>query len=394
MTTKNTNAAKSTIITGSPTDTKATVGLDNDTKQTIHSLVDELTDNNTIQSAGDKITAIDTNSENESVKLQILPGLRPIWTSDLMKLEIPEQEYLVDKLISKGGINALSSKPGVYKTMLAIEIAKCVSNSEPLFGVFDTRQTKALIIDQESGHGRLKKRLRLLGADDANIAILSFANIKMSKEYAEATITYCQKNDIGLVIYDSLTRFHAAKENNADEMSAVLAHFQLLTQAGITVILIHHDPKSGYDNPNSSNTLRGSGDILAISDIHIALQKDKNTNDRVIVKQLKNRDDEAVEDFTLTVLSDEDNTRLWFEYCGDAPRRRSKDKKAEDAILKHLAENGKSDRTDIVASLEGIAGGTMVSSLLGIMADNGALTRFVSKNGKKSFDLPQEAENE
>jgi RecA-family ATPase len=164
--------------------------------------------------------------KNQPEELEIIPGIRPIWAAELKQMDIPPPSWIVDHLISANGISIISSKPGTYKTMLAIEISKCVSEGQPLFGVFETKQTKVLILDEESGNGRLKKREAILSADEANIATLSFAGVNMSEDYAKAIIRYCSNNSIGLVVFDSLTRFHAAQENASQEMSEVLSYYQ------------------------------------------------------------------------------------------------------------------------------------------------------------------------
>ena len=325
---------------------------------------------------------------------EILPGMRPIWAKELKLMDIPPPSWLVEQFVSDSGISLISSKPGNFKTMLAIEIAKCVAKGEPLFEIFQTKQSKVLIIDEESGNGRLKKRQSILGADEADIASISFPNIKMSEKYAEAIIKYCKTNGIGLVIFDSLTRFHVAQENTSQEMSEVLSYFHLIPKAGIAIIIIHHDPKSGYKQPDSSNTLRGSGDILAISDVHIALQKDKYTKNKIIVKQLKSRDDDTIDDFELVAKNNEDKTKLWFEYLGEAPKVKSRDELAEDAIIEYILEHGLSSQSEIIAALTGTAGQTKTATILDEMAYEYRLVPSIGKRGKKFFDLPTEQENE
>lgn len=319
---------------------------------------------------------------------EILPGIRPIWASELKLMEIPPPSWIVDQFVSDGGISLISSKPGSFKTMLAIEIAKCVAQGEPLFGVFETKQTKVLILDEESGNGRLKKRQAILGSDEAEVAVLSFANVKMSSEYAEAIIEYCEANGIGFVIFDSLTRFHTAQENTSQEMSEVLSYFHQITKTGIAVLIIHHDPKSGYSNPDSSNTLRGSGDILAISDVHIALQKDKYTKNKLIVKQLKNRDDELADDFELAAKSNEDKTRLWFEYVGEAPKRIPNEAIIDEAILALLKERQQLFQSEIIEAIKDIAGEKKVVDRLGVLtAAGGKLDCKNGAHGRKYYTL-------
>jgi hypothetical protein len=325
---------------------------------------------------------------------EILPGIRPIWAIELKRMDISPPSWVVDQFVSDSGISLISSKPGTFKTMLAIEIAKCVAYGETLFEVFETKQTKVLILDEESGNGRLKQRQSLLGADEADIATFSFANVKMSQKYAEAIIKYCQANGVGLVIFDSLTRFHVAQENTSQEMSEVLSHFHLIAKAGIAVLIIHHDPKSGYAQPDSSNTLRGSGDILAISDVHIVLQKVKNTNNKITVKQLKNRDGEPIDDFQVVVKNNENKTRLWFEYAGEAPKRKPNDELVDEAILALLMERGRLFQGEVIEAIS-IAGEKKITDrLYELAAAENKLDCTIGAHGRKYYELKVEQPDE
>jgi hypothetical protein len=332
--------------------------------------------------------------EHSKNSTELLPGFKPIWAPELKEKDLPPLEWLVDHLISAEGINAISSKPGLFKTFLAMEIAKCVANGEALFGVFATKQTSVLIIDQESGERRLKKRQAMLNAEDAKIAYAPYTNQKMSKKFAADIVRYCKAEDIGLVIFDSLTRFHEAKESSNEEMAKVLADFQLIAQADIAVLIIHHDSKGGYEQPSSSNTLRGASDILANLDVHLSISKVKNSQNKLLIKQLKNRDAEELPDFEVIVHSNDDNSSLWFEYVGEAPKPKSRDEITDEAIMAYINEHGYSSKEDIVAAFSGAAGQTKVALRLNELATTHELSLTTTAHGKKYFDLPKEPDNE
>lgn len=325
---------------------------------------------------------------------EIMPGVRPIWAQQLKQKDIPPLDWLVDQLISDAGINAISAKPGLFKTFLAMEIAKCVANGDSVFGVFPTRQTKVLIIDQESGERRLKQRQALLEADDANMAYVCYANQMMSTEFARDIISFCKANAIGLVIFDSLTRFHEAKESSNDEMAKVLADFQLIPQAGISVVIIHHDAKSGYEQPNSSNTLRGASDILANCDVHLSVSKAKNSSNKIVVKQLKNRDAEEVPSFELMVNSSE--CRLRFEYVGAAPKQVGKQQRTNEAIIELITARGEMFQKQIIEALQPIpdlGGEAKIIECLDSLTPSRLTTR-VGAHGRRYYSIKPEQTNE
>lgn len=188
----------------------------------------------------------------------------------------------------------------------------------------------------------MRKRIRKLHDGVLPIAVLSDNHLKITEDLAESITAYCKANNIGLVIFDSLTRFHNVNENSSQEMGDILEHFQRIAQSGLAVILIHHDPKNSEKNGGTGG-LRGSGDILAISDIHNSLRrKDPDDPSTIVFKQFKNRDAEELPEFELAVKSNEDDTKFWFEYVGEAPKRKSKDELVNEAIFDYLREHGRS----------------------------------------------------
>jgi len=165
----------------------------------------------------------------------------------------------------------------------------------------------------------------------------------------------------------------------------------LLANKGLTVIFIHHEPKSAGRKPEYAS-LRGAGDILAKCDIHLSLSHPRDKKDTILVKQLKNRDSDRLPNFEITVHRDKDKT--WFEYLGELPKKPSKDELVEEVIFEHLKEHGRSALTDIVEALKPIAGETKVATVLNELTANYKLELFTGDRGKKYFDIPKEADNE
>src|SRR3989344_7551228 len=109
-----------------------------------------------------------------SIKPKILaPSGWDVLDSDmLLKLKIPEQDFLVKSLIPEGGITMLSGNPGCGKSWLMLEIAKCVGCGDPLFtgenitpesiNRFKTKEAKVLYIDEESHLSEIKRRWKML----------------------------------------------------------------------------------------------------------------------------------------------------------------------------------------------------------------------------------------
>ena len=322
---------------------------------------------------------------------EIAPGIRPMRYDELAKLNIPPPNWVVDKLIPDESITIMSALPAHCKTWLAFDIAIHVAHGEPLFGQIKTKQTKALIVDEESGLPRLRKRLQMLGIadDEQSITVASKKGFKITEASAKSLVAYCEANDVGLVLFDSLTRLHDADENSAKEMAVVMNDFAQLTRKGIAVILIHHNRKPApFGSGGGATEMRGSVDIWAAVDAQISLKRSDN---RITVTQNKNRDAEEMAPFNLEVHTEED--RFWFEYRGDAPKE-LKPKQAEELIRGLLEPDKRLYQGEIITALSDKAGEHAVVEALKAMVERKELETSKGEKNKTYYRLVEEQTND
>lgn len=326
---------------------------------------------------------------------QIMSGVTPIWYKQLAAENIPPPSWVVDKMVPTESITIISAPPAQYKTWLALDIAISVALGKAVFDHFETKQTNVLIIDEESGRGRLRKRLQMLGVtDETPIAIASCERFKLDEESAESTTDFCLANSIGLVVFDSLTRIHNADENSAKDMSVVMSNFKRLTQDGIAVIVIHHNRKPGQFGGGGANEMRGSGDILAASDVQISVKRKSGTN-LITVSQNKNRDAPDLAPFDLEVASDED--KLWFKHLGATSKQPDKSVLTEAVILESLSDGKPRTKAEITSNVkltDGVGGDGKISAALKALADTEKITMVVRAHGTRFYQLKQDQEDE
>ncbi len=229
--------------------------------------------------------------------------LKPKSLQELLNTTFPVQRWLVEGLMPLGGITLLSGAPESYKTWAMLDTAVSVAEGKPLFGRFQTTQTKVLIIDEESGERILQERLVALRVTEStSIFTESMKGVILSKEYVNKLIEWCDKNEIGLVVADSLSRIHKGDESTAKDMSALFALVRQLTIKGISVVILHHNRKSTPGIGYSANDIRGSSDILASVDSSIALSTKRTGH--VDVVQVKNRIASKERPFTIELIQD------------------------------------------------------------------------------------------
>ncbi|HSW37421.1 MAG TPA: AAA family ATPase [Candidatus Saccharimonadales bacterium] len=335
-----------------------------------------------------------TELKEQKAKAELLPGIIPIWHGELRVMAIEEPSWAVDQLISKGGINLISGLPESHKSFITLEIVRATTLGVPFLGKFPTERCKALIVDEENRVGRSKMRLDFLSDEALDVAIVAEQHIKIDRPgVAEHIIKYCKANDIGVVVFDSLSSFHSAEENSNSQMAAVFEHFLRISQAGISVIIIVHEPKNSRNNPQNASA-RGAGDIAAKCDVHISMRHLGSDVNTILVTQLKNRDAEKLPEFTIAVHRETDRT--WFEYVGEAPKQVGVPQRTDEAIIELLAADGELYQGQIFEALkvvEGIGGQKKIAERLKALSKT-ILHHRKADHGKSYYSLIAELPDE
>ena len=240
-------------------------------------------------------------------------GIRTYTLSELRAQEFPETCWVVEGLIPEG-ITIMSAKPASYKTWLLLEIAKKVANGDPLFGRFTTEQAGVLMIDEENSARLLQQRVNLLTVEshdaDLPVHIMIEQEFNLSDMSIERVINYCIEYDIRLITIDSLIRIYEGDENSSVSTAEVFKKLRRFSKAGISILVTHHHRKSA-NTEDASQEMRGSSDILAAVDCHIALKRDGH---RIVLTQTKLRYADEHEPVELEINSE--NNSFSFQYLG------------------------------------------------------------------------------
>lgn len=238
--------------------------------------------------------------------------LYPSTLDNLMSFKFPPTRWVIEGLIPAGGMTIMSAAPGSFKTWLMLEIAISATVGKELFGEFKTEQTGVLIVDEESGPRILQERFKVLGAD-YRLPIMYFSREghKVTQSYIESLISVCLSNEIGLVIFDSLVRIHQGDENASKDMSELFDLFKQLADQGISVLIAHHNRKGMPGTFSPSGDMRGSSDILAAVDCHMALVR-QNGGQYIVLQQTKNRYMQELKPFKLRFTESDSISQFEF----------------------------------------------------------------------------------
>lgn len=309
--------------------------------------------------------------------------------NELMLKEYPPQRWVVEKLIPQGGLVMMSASPASYKTWLMLQVALSVAKGEKFIDAFHTEQTKVLIMDEESGERSLQERFRRLGATSTlPIHYLSRAGRKASEEYAKQVISVCKENEIGLVMFDSFIRFAIGSENDSTDMSRNMDNFKKITDQGIACLILHHNRKAGLIGSGAAESMRGSGDILAACDVHVALRR---KGDKITISQTKNRYCQEIEPQTLKFVSK--GERSQFLYLGKDKTRADWDEELKREIVRYIEDCPGVNKSEILRDFQ-VGGENLPANrahkLLNELSESG---QIISKRGDKNAKLFYVADN-
>ncbi len=195
----------------------------------------------------------------------------------LSEIEAQEVRWLWEKRIPLGKITILDGDPGMGKSLLAINIAACVSAGHPMPDGTPGIQGGVILIAPEDGAGdTLRPRLEAAGGDPSQVLLLNLVegldakkvrvndrpfSLSHDLEVLEAEI---KRTKAVLVVLDPLTavlgrRLDASRDQDVREVFTPLA--QLAERANCAILIIRHLSKGASHNA----LYRGAGSIGIIA---------------------------------------------------------------------------------------------------------------------------------
>lgn len=291
---------------------------------------------------------------------------------DFLAKELPPNQWVVDKLIPVG-MTILSSAPGQFKTYLLLYLLGQIARGEMGFGHFQLEQKNVLFVNEEMGERAIQDRLKTLPKNLKGTYFYNLAGIKL--EDMELLLKMCKENEIKVVFFDSLTRIHNLSENDASDVKKIYEAAKILLKEGISIIMTHHHRKAPIiGKKNGSDEMRGSTDLLAMIDCHLAIDEVAPDKSFLIMKQLKLRQAENVPDFKLGIEKRE--TEISFAFKGNYSKQDEALMRAEnnkEIVLKIIEENPGSTREDINVALAGKLGERAIKLVLPLLESDGLI---------------------
>ena len=213
--------------------------------------------------------------------------------------DCPEQKFLIGDWLKVGSLVLMTAEPNVGKTAFAMALADAVANGTNFLSSEVINKTKSLFVQFDMDDNTFINYNKLF-APNTPLQVLSedyyprTVEGEFERHYIDFNktdnvnqiIKYCQANEIGLLVVDTLSAvFRELRENESGDMTNALMKLKQISFAGITVIIVHHTSKVIN---SSMHIARGSGAIVACVDTHICLYyaKEKVGESKVVTYRL------------------------------------------------------------------------------------------------------------
>jgi hypothetical protein len=217
----------------------------------------------------------------------------------------PPITFAIDGFLPERGITMLGGRSGDGKTLVALDMARCLLEGSPLFGHFATHKAKRVVyLVPESGMAPFAARVKLfhlLEHADSRFFCRTLDSTEPDAPLLDpAILKACEGADVFL---DTAVRFMEGEENSASDNRVFARNlFSLLRAGARTVTGLHHTPKefAKASFMTLENVLRGSTDIGAMLAACWGIAQVDTMNTGLFIQNVKARDFEPCQPFIAT----------------------------------------------------------------------------------------------
>ncbi|TFH66985.1 MAG: AAA family ATPase [Gemmatimonadales bacterium] len=191
-------------------------------------------------------------------------------------------------MIARGDCSLFVGPPGSGKSWITMEFGVAGASQRPIFGIFQSRPLKVLIVDEENPvdgqHRRLRALVKAWGLEGPELlGRLYLAQpcqgfTFRDAEYVRSLHRLVEEIHPDLIVLDSMTAISTIRnENDAVEVRQFFHDclYPLRSICGSTVLCIHHTSKAAYqydEQVEEVGMARGSIDYIAASDSALILR--------------------------------------------------------------------------------------------------------------------------
>lgn len=187
------------------------------------------------------------------------PPLRVLNVRELLELDIPPREMILNPILPAQGLVMLYAPRGIGKTHVALWMAYTIACGAAMFGTKwqCEKPRKVLFVDGEMPASTLQMRLSSIVASSEH-ELEDVDNLRIiTQDYQELGIpdlsTLCGQDwlephleDINLLVLDNLSSLcRSGRENESESWNPLQGWLLRLRRKGISVLFVHHAGKGG-----------------------------------------------------------------------------------------------------------------------------------------------------
>jgi len=297
--------------------------------------------------------------QNEPEEFRIDSG------EDILTRELPEQAWLIERILPVDGITFIVGSEGTGKSFYTLTMADAVANGKKWLGKFDvTRNTKVLFIDKENVVRRIQGRMKGLQISGKNMYWLAYPEyfIMIDEKsddglsaFSQKIKRFVEKNDIGLIVIDSFTDVMIGNENAASDTQVFFDGLrQMFKDRGVLVIHHANKPSAGVVRTAAQKT-RGSTNIMAQVYSAFYVEQLPQKDHEFAIEHIKAGDTEKIKKFKVEMEVHQDiydkakTSVIALQYRGEIIDEEMKKSQAEAIIMEALGNTPEIARTSLEA---------------------------------------------
>ncbi|MBU3906402.1 AAA family ATPase [Patescibacteria group bacterium] len=314
-------------------------------------------------------------------------------SDEILEAKISDQPFIIDRLIPEKAITSITADSGKGKSILSIILARYIAKGEKLFGEFNVKQGKVLVVDQEMNKNEIFSRHQSIIKGEKGLKIdylgEQFLQIDNKSDYEWLKNRIKEKN-YRVVIFDTLTNLHAKNENSADEMKEInKLLLNLIYKTGTTIVYLHHHRKRQQGEYYSQSSSRGSTEIIAKTASHLLIDSKQFTENEITITEMtiqqeKARSSKRINKIGLKIFYDYHLKETHWEYLGEINDAANKLEMAKKFVLDILEKNGEHTINGFKAEKEKQGLNFGINALRSVCKDLITEGLITSRNGEGS----------
>ncbi|MDI7268054.1 MAG: AAA family ATPase [Myxococcota bacterium] len=206
------------------------------------------------------------------------PNPFPVTRVSRLPRQTSASRWLVDDFWGDQAVGFIGALPKAGKTWLSIELAVSVASGSPFLGRYAVHGAgPVLMLAAEDPGPALAERAEAVAAskgldyDRLPLGLITEPLLLLDEPaHTSRLADTVEKYQPRMLVLDPLVRLHRSNENDAGQVSAILAFLRSLNRRfGTAVVLVHHVRKTDAASPGLA--LRGSVDLYAWADSCLSL---------------------------------------------------------------------------------------------------------------------------